>query len=321
MESPENKLGLVGIIPVVRIVEESSAIQIARSLLEGGLACAEVTFRTPQASRAMRIISEQVPNLLLGAGTITSCDQIDLAMSAGAKFGVSPGLNPKVLRYARDVGFAFFPGVSSASEIEAALELGYSTLKFFPAEQVGGADILKAFSGPFQQVKFIPTGGITLQNMNRYLALGNVLACGGSWMIPPEMIQSGNSGGIRELVRQTVHTMLDFQIAHVCINADNSQESAMQAKELLKLLGLEYRNGDISDFAGGAVEFVKGRASGRCGHIALSTSSIQRARFYLESRGYSFDETSVCTDESGNPRAIYLNQEFLGFSIHLQQCV
>jgi len=194
----------LGIIPVVKIEEAKHALPLAKALKEGGLPVVEITFRTAAAEEAIKQIADHLPDVLLGAGTVLTTDQAQKAIEAGAKFIVSPGLNPKVVCFCLDKGVPIVPGVSNPTDIETALDLGLKILKFFPAEAFGGLKTLKAMSAPYGMVKFIPTGGINVNNLREYLAFDKVLACGGSWMVKSDLIASENFVKIIELTKEAV---------------------------------------------------------------------------------------------------------------------
>ena len=182
-----NRIGKAAIIPVIKLERVEEAVPLARSLLAGGIPVAEVTFRTSAAAEGIAAIRREVPQMLVGAGTVLTTDQANAAIQAGAQFVVSPGSNGKIIDRVLAAGVAMIPGVATPSEIEAAMERGLNVLKFFPAEALGGIAMLKALSGPYSQIKFVPTGGIGANNMKDYLHQKNVLAVGGSWMIQSDL--------------------------------------------------------------------------------------------------------------------------------------
>lgn len=182
-----NKIGEVGIIPVIKLNRVEEAIPLAQALLAGGIPVAEVTFRTEAAAEGIATIRREFPQMLVGAGTVLSTEQATAAIEAGAQFVVSPGSNGKIIDRVLTAGVAMIPGVATPTEIEAAMEKGLRVLKFFPAEALGGIAMLKALSGPYPQIKFVPTGGISAGNMKEYLHQKNVLAVGGSWMIHSDL--------------------------------------------------------------------------------------------------------------------------------------
>ncbi len=189
------------IIPVIALEKAEQADPLADALVAGGLPIAEVTFRTDAAEASIRAMSAR-QDLLVGAGTVLSVEQVDRAIDAGAQFAVTPGFNPKVVRHCLDKELPIFPGVSSPTEIEMALDHGLQTVKFFPAEALGGLKTLKAIAAPYQMIRFIPTGGIGADNLAEYLAFAPVLACGGSWMVKPALYADGNFKPVESAVRQ-----------------------------------------------------------------------------------------------------------------------
>lgn len=199
-----NKIHEIGIVPVVVLNDAKDAAPLAKALCEGGLPCAEVTFRTEAAEEAIRIMTGQFPEMLVGAGTVLTTEQVDRAVAAGAKFIVSPGFNPKVVQYCIDKGIPITPGCMTPSEMEQALEHGLEVVKFFPAEPAGGLKMLKAMAAPYVGMKFMPTGGISAGNVREYLKYDRILACGGSWMVKGDLINAGDFDKIRELTKEAV---------------------------------------------------------------------------------------------------------------------
>ena len=194
----------IGIVPVVVIDDVKDAEPLAKALCDGGLPCAEVTFRTEAAEESIRIMAEKFPEMLIGAGTVLTTEQVDRAVAAGAKFIVSPGLNPRIVKYCVEKNIPITPGCSSASDIEQALENGLEVVKFFPAEPAGGLPMIKALAAPYVGVKFMPTGGINQNNVKEYLKYNRILACGGSWMVKGDLIKAGDFAKITELTKEAV---------------------------------------------------------------------------------------------------------------------
>lgn len=201
MMTLEQRLQQIKIVPVIAINDAAHAVPLAKVLVENGLPCAEVTFRTDAAQESIRLMRDAYPELLIGAGTVLTTQQVDQAISAGADFIVSPGLNPTTLKYCQQRGIAIVPGVNNPSLVEQAMELGLKTLKFFPAEPSGGVAMLKALSAVYP-VQFMPTGGVNPRNVADYLAIPSVVACGGTWMVPSDLMDSGNWDEIARLVRE-----------------------------------------------------------------------------------------------------------------------
>ncbi|GAA7419050.1 bifunctional 4-hydroxy-2-oxoglutarate aldolase/2-dehydro-3-deoxy-phosphogluconate aldolase [Helicobacter pylori] len=192
------------IVPVVVIENIKDAVPLAQSLIEGGIPIIEVTLRSSCALEAIELITKNAPKMRVGAGTILNPAQLEQAQNRGAEFLISPGLTIKLLEYAKKKDMPLIPGVSSSSEVMQALELGYSALKFFPAEYCGGVKLLNAFNGPFKGVKFCPTGGISADNMRSYLDLENVLCVGGSWLTPKNLIQNKEWDKITEICKRAL---------------------------------------------------------------------------------------------------------------------
>lgn len=207
MSDPVRRLEELRIIPVVTIDDADDAVPLARALTDGGLPCAEITFRTDAAAEAIRRIREAFPELLVGAGTVLTPAQADEARAAGARFVVAPGFNPRVVDHCLASDVPIYPGVCTPTEIEAAMEKGLRVLKFFPAEPAGGMSFLKAVAAPYGEVRFIPTGGISASNLREYLAFPRVVACGGSWMATQAMIRDRQFDRIRTEVEAAVRSV------------------------------------------------------------------------------------------------------------------
>ena len=314
------ELSLIGLIPVIKIENPDDAVPLAKALIDGGLPAAEITFRTACAAEAIKNITEAYPEMLVGAGTVLTTEQVDAAIAAGSKFLVSPGLNPKITAYALSKGVPMLPGCSNPSDIEAALELGLTTVKFFPAEAAGGLKMLKAMAAPYGQLSFMPTGGISADNLLEYLKFNKIIACGGSFMVKDELVKEKKWDEITALTRNAVKTMLGLEFAHIGINADNAEEGEKNAKLFALMFGLSTRVTSKSIFAGDAFEFMTGKGPGKCGHIGIRTNFVDRAMAYFTRMGFEFDESSITYDDkSGKPKFVYFKDEICGFAIHLVQ--
>lgn len=314
------KIQKVGIVPVVVLDDAKDAEPLAQALCEGGLPCAEVTFRTAAAEESIRIMAEKFPQMLVGAGTVLTTDQVDKAVAAGAKFIVSPGLNPKIVKYCVDKNIPVTPGCSSPSDIEQAIEQGLDVVKFFPAEASGGLDKISAMGAAYTNIKFMPTGGIGPKNINTYLANSKILACGGSWMVKKDLVAAGEFDKIREMTKEAVHVMLGFELKHVGINCENDAEAKAAAGRFDSIFGFTAKEGNSSVFAGTAIEAMKTPYLGAKGHIAIGTNNVGRALNYLESQGVEFDmETAKYKADGKTLNAVYLKEEVGGFAIHLVQ--
>ncbi|MDR0410815.1 MAG: bifunctional 4-hydroxy-2-oxoglutarate aldolase/2-dehydro-3-deoxy-phosphogluconate aldolase [Treponema sp.] len=315
MQAILERIGKIGIVPVVVIDDADKAVPLTRALEEGGLPCAEITFRTAQALESLQRIHREMPNFLIGAGTVISAQQADEAVSAGASFIVSPGFNPSVVKHCVDKGIPVVPGCATPSDMEKALELGLKTVKFFPAEQAGGLAYLKAVSAPYTSLTFMPTGGIDAVNLTGYAKFDKVIACGGSWMVNKTLIHTGDFEGIRESCRDAVAILLGFSMVHIGVNTDNSAKSA--AEFFAQAFGFSPRETSASVFSNESIEFMNNIGRGTHGHIAIGTNNVERAKFHLENRGVAFDETTARHNTQGKLVFIYLKDEIAGFAVHL----
>lgn len=313
------QIGNYGIVPVVVIDNAKDAVPLGKALLEGGLPVAEVTFRTAAAEEAIKNIATELPEVLIGAGTVLSIEQAQRAINAGAKFIVSPGFNPEVVEFCVNKGIPITPGCSNPTDIEMALGFGLEVVKFFPAEAFGGLSTLKAISAPYGMMKFIPTGGINQKNINEYLAFNKVLACGGSWMVGSDLIKSGNFAEITRLTREAINSMLGFDLAHIGINMPDADSALDVSKTIATMFNLPLKEGNSSNFAGKGIEVNKAMGLGKNGHVAIKTNSIPRAVAYLERNGIEVDMNTAKGPEGGPIIAVYLKGEFGGFAFHLLQ--
>jgi len=309
----------IGIVPVIKIDRVEDAIPLAKALIDGGLPCAEITFRTSAARDSIKAISEKYPQMLVGAGTVLTKQQADEAMAAGAKFIVSPGLNPEIVKHCNKKGYPIAPGVSNASDVEVALSLGLEVVKFFPAESTGGLPMIKSLAAPYTNMKFMPTGGINAKNLNSYLNFPKIIACGGSWMVNADMINAGDFKGIKQLTKEAVTQMLGFELAHIGINQENESTALATAKLFETAFGFNNKIGNSSIFAATSIEVMKVQGRGKNGHIAIRTNYINRAVRYLAMNGIKFDESSKKYNDKGQLTLIYLDQDFGGFDLHLIQ--
>lgn len=202
MKTLEEQFYDYAVVPVVVLDDAEDAAPLAEALVKGGLPCAEVTFRTEAAEESIRIMSEKYPEMLVGAGTVLTTEQVDRAVAAGAKFIVSPGFDPEIVDYCMEKNIPVFPGCVSPSEVAQAVKRGLKVVKFFPAEQAGGLAMLKAMAAPYTMLKFMPTGGINTKNLKEYLGFSKILCCGGSWMVKGDMIKNKEFDKITEMTRE-----------------------------------------------------------------------------------------------------------------------
>lgn len=200
----EEKIAELKVVPVVVLEDAKDAAPLAKALCEGGLPCAEVTFRTAAAKDSIKAMTDAYPDMLVGAGTVLTTEQVDSAVEAGAKFIVSPGFDPEIVDYCLEKEIPVFPGCITPSEVAQAVKRGFRVVKFFPAEQFGGVATIKALSAPYVGLKFMPTGGISAKNLKEYLACKPIVACGGSWMVKKDLIEAGEFEKIKELTKEAV---------------------------------------------------------------------------------------------------------------------
>jgi len=318
MNETLGKIGGLGIVPVVKIEKAEDVLPLGRALIDGDLPIAEITFRTSAAEESIKTLTGELPKLLVGAGTVLTVEQVKKAVSAGAKFIVSPGFNSKVVDYCIENNITITPGINNPTQIEMALERGIEVVKFFPAEASGGLSLLKSMSAPYTGIKFIPTGGINQNNLYSYLSYNKVHACGGSWMVKADLISSGNFAEITRLTKEAISIMLGFEFAHLGINEESKDKALNSANLLSYLFYFPIEEGTSSVFAGLGFEVMNKQYLGKQGHIAIATNHIYRAITYLKMKDVSvLPETAK--EKDSKLKAIYLDQEVSGFAIHLLQ--
>ena len=201
----------MGVVPVVVLNDAKDAAPLAKALVEGGLPCAEVTFRTEAAEESIRIMASEFPEMFVGAGTVLTIDQVDRAVAAGAKFIVSPGFDTEIVDYCLSKDIPVYPGCITPSEVAQAVKRGLKVIKFFPAEQFGGVSTIKALAAPYTGVKFMPTGGVSAKNLESYLSFDRIVACGGSWMVKGDLVKAGKFDEIKTLVEEAVQLVADIR--------------------------------------------------------------------------------------------------------------
>ncbi len=310
------RIHLCGLVPVIKVADASDAVPLCRALLAGGIDIAEITFRSSAAAEAIALVSDALPDMLTGAGTVHNVRQAEEAVEAGAKFVVSPGLNPDVVRYCQRIGVPVLPGVSSPSDLEAALELGLDTVKFFPAENLGGLAAIKAISAAYGDMCFMPTGGINENNLGEYVRNPRILACGGSWMVPDALVAAKDWEGITNLTKKAILRLHQFELAHIGINTGSSEDAEKAARLITTLFGWEYKPGPNSIFNGTYIEVMRSPYYGAKGHLGIRCNNAARARAYFEKAGFAFHEESARM-VGGTLKTIYFADEIAGFALHL----
>ena len=318
MTNLEQKLYDVGLFPVITLKNVENAAGVAHALCEGGLPAAEVTFHVPGAAEVIRRMLEAEPDMLVGAGTVLTREQADEAIAAGACFIVTPAFSADIVKYCIEKQIPIMPGCATPSDVEAARALGLTTVKIFPAEAIGGLPAIKAIAAPYHMMKFVPTGGVSAENVTAYLSCPSVLACGGSFMMKSDMLEEGRFDEIRAAVREAVNAIFGFKLYHVGINAGKEADAGVRL--LSEMFGQPVREFPGAYFYGNWFEVIRGEnGRGRVGHIGIETDCIERAVAYFKRRGFDFIDESAGYDEKGKLTVIYFRQEIMGYALHLSQ--
>lgn len=211
MSTVTEKISTLGVVPVVVLEDAKDAAPLAKALVEGGLPCAEVTFRTDAAEESIKIMTSEYPDMFVGAGTVLTIEQVDRAVAAGAKFIVSPGFDPEIVDYCLSKEIPVFPGCITPSEVAQAVKRGLKVVKFFPAEQFGGVATIKAMAAPYVGLKFMPTGGVSAKNLESYLSCDKIVACGGSWMVKGDLVKGGKFDEIKAMTEEAVKLVAEIR--------------------------------------------------------------------------------------------------------------
>jgi 2-dehydro-3-deoxyphosphogluconate aldolase/(4S)-4-hydroxy-2-oxoglutarate aldolase len=313
-EEMKKKLHNIGIVPVVKLEDANKAVGLAKALLDGGINCAEVTFRTTAAEQSIKNISEKYPTMFVGAGTVTSVELAKKAVNAGAKFIVSPGFNEATVDWCLENDVPIIPGVCTPSDIEKGLARGFDVLKFFPAEASGGINMLKNFAGPFPNLMFMPTGGINLSNLQAYARTKNVLAAGGSWMVKADLIENEDWATITKMCKDAMLELQGFEFAHVGIEDDKDSEKTIEA---LCAFGFDLKRGKSSSFVSDKVEVIPTLFSGKKGHVGFRCNDVERSIEYLKDKGFTPDTNSYIYNDNNQLKVCYFKEQFSGFAFHL----
>ena len=306
------------VVPVVVLDDAADAVPTAKALLAGGVDVMEITFRTAAAADSIEAVAKECPDMLVGAGTVITLEQCKNAVARGAKFIVSPGFNEEIVVWCIEHGVGVTPGCVTPTEIMQAMACGLKVVKFFPANVYGGLTAMKALSGPFGGIKFIPTGGVNDKNLAEYISAPFIHAVGGSWLCAKADIAAHNFDKITSLCKEARRIALGFEIAHIGVNTADADESLAICQALDAAFGFGVKEGNSSNFAGSGVEVMKSPYLGKNGHIAVKTNSILRAAAELAKNGFTLDEATA-KYKGEKMVAVYLKQEFGGFAVHLLQ--
>ena len=313
-----SRLAAAGGVPVVVLDNAADAVPTAKAMVAGGIDVMEITFRTAAAADSIRAVAAEVPEMLVGAGTVLNLEQCKLAVECGAKFIVSPGYDEETVAWCVENGVAVTPGCVTPTEIMAALKHGLKVVKFFPANVYGGLNAIKALSGPFVGLKFIPTGGVNQQNLGEFVSNPSIHAVGGSWVCPKADIAAHNFDKITQLCAEARRGVMGFELAHVGINCESADESLAVCEELEKAFDFEVKTGNSSNFASTGVEVMKSMYLGKNGHLAVRTNKIETAIAELTKRGFAVD-MDTAKYKGDRMVAVYLKNEIGGFAVHLLQ--
>lgn len=314
------QIGEYGIVPLVTLDDPNDAVPLARALVAGGIPIAEVTFRTDAGGEAIKRMAKEVPEIIVGAGTVHDIDHAKETLDNGGKFVITPGFNAKVVDWCVKNNMPVCPGTVVPSDIEEAMNFGLKVVKFFPAAAYGGVNTLKALAGPFGNIKFVPTGGVDLNNFTEFLDLSNVAAVGGSFIPPSSLVKAKDWDGITKLCQQINAKLYDFRVGHVGINANTEDNANSIVSRIQALFGTDRKDTSNAIFSGNLVEVMKVPFVGTQGHICIDTRDLKRAMAMLKRKNVEFDENNFYYDAKGKLVTAYLKEEIGGFAIHLRQC-
>lgn len=313
------QIGEYGIVPLVTLDDPNDAVPLARALVEGGIPIAEVTFRTNAGGEAIKRMAKEVPEIIVGAGTVHDIDHAKETLDNGGKFVITPGFNAQVVDWCVKNNMPVCPGTVVPSDIEEAMNFGLKLVKFFPAGAYGGTKTLKALAGPFGAIKFVPTGGVDLTNLTEYLDLPNVAAVGGSFIPPAKLVKARDWAGITKLCQQIMAQVLDFSVGHVGINAGTSDNAYQVNSRISALFDTTTKETDTAFFGGKLVEVLKVPFIGEHGHICIDTRDLRRAVAMLKRKGVQILPEKCQYDEKGKMINVFLEEEIGGFGIHVRQ--
>ena len=309
-----------GVVPVIKIEDAAKAAPLAEALCAGELELAEVTFRTGCAAQAIAEMLRVRPDMLVGAGTVTTVDQVKAAVEAGAKFIVSPCYVEEVVAYCVEHDIPVVPGCITPSEVQQAASRGLSLVKFFPSGAFNGLDVINAMASVFPGMRFMPTGGVNAGNISAYLRNPHVAACGGTWIAPANLISEGRFDEIKNLARDAVFAVLNFSFAHVGINCDTADEGNKNIFKLADMFNLILGDTPSSSYVGHEVEITKQpfKVRGPHGHLGYFADNLERVIFYFEKKGIEFNYDSV-KPYKGKMYVIYLKELLGGVALHIEE--
>ncbi|MBN1396752.1 MAG: bifunctional 4-hydroxy-2-oxoglutarate aldolase/2-dehydro-3-deoxy-phosphogluconate aldolase [Bacteroidetes bacterium] len=316
MDKTLEYIGLQGILPIATIDDEAKAEPFARIMGENGLSVIEVTLRTKAAASIINQIAKNFPEMIVGAGTVLSVNDARTAAEAGARFIVTPGFDPETVEYCLSKSIPVIPGVLTPTEMQKAVAHGLEVVKIFPAEAAGGLKYLKAVAAPFRSLKFVPTGGIDQSNMLSYLNFPRVLACAGSWIVPPEMLKTNDFGKISSVTRKAIEAILGFKLKSISLNANSAADARKALGQLEKIIQFPIIGTEDSLFSKTNTDELHQSYSGE--YIVLSTNFIDRAVAFFE-RKRILAKTDKSHIAGGIPAVVDMNLEIDRFKLRLVQ--
>lgn len=311
-----------GLAPVVVLEHAEDAVPLAKALLAGGIWIMEITLRTDAALEAIERVSKEVPDILVGAGTVINKDLARKALQAGAAFLVSPGFSKEVADIAQENDILYVPGVATLTEVMYAVNCGYTLLKIFPADTLGGIDYIREIHSVFPKLSFMPSGGISLETMETYLDAPYISAVSGSWMAPKKLIAQKKFDEITAVCKETVSRLHGFNLLHIGINNKSEKEAKAAADSLGSLLDLPVTDRGTAYFVGEMADVIKYELPGSHGHIAIQVNDMERAMRYFKNKGYRFTDLGLGKDDQGKIVAIWFDPEQVninGFAVHLRR--
>ncbi|MBO6258649.1 MAG: bifunctional 4-hydroxy-2-oxoglutarate aldolase/2-dehydro-3-deoxy-phosphogluconate aldolase [Succinivibrio sp.] len=308
-----------GVVPLVTLDDPNDAVPLAHALVDAGFPIAEVTFRTAAGGEGIKRMAKEVPEIIVGSGTVHDVDHAKETKDNGGKFVITPGFNPKVVDWCLKNDMPVCPGTVTPADLEQALDFGLKVVKFFPAEAYGGIKTLKALAGPYASLKFVPTGGVGLNNLLDYLSLPNVAAAGGSFIPPAKLVKAKDWDGIVKLGKQIQSMIFGFSVGHVGINAGEPGKASSVNDAIAAMFNTDFRETELSYFTGDIAEILKKPFVGEHGHVCVDTRDLPRAIAMLRRKGVKFDEKNFAYDAKGNLVSAYLLDEIGGFAFHVRQ--
>lgn len=311
-----NDIAMYGVLPVINVSNPDWASPLADALVKGGMPIIEVTLRADKSFESLKRIAYD-GRLVAGAGTVTTIEQLHHSIDCGAQFIVSPGYSQKLIDECARLNIPIVPGCVDASTIQMAQENGLQVVKFFPSEQIGGINTIKALHGPFPNMKFVPTSGISFENLEKYLSQPFIAACGGSFMATAEQLAKEDFSGIEVSCRKAMHISLGFKIDHIGINYSNDDELDYAAQRFESLFGLKSYKYSECLLSGNVIENIKASVQERKGHIAFSVLSIERAMAWFARTGAKVSQISQQYDEERKIKCFYLDEDIGGFTLQI----